>query len=92
MPSPENIKQGLKATFFWVILNPNDLRVVSGARTDILIRGIVKKALAITNIRLGHARDSLESQLDSPEATGAELDKLLARGRYVLVGGLIDGR
>lgn len=92
MPSPESIKQTLVAALFRIILNPNDLGVVGGARTDILISRIMKQALAVPNLALGHARDSLESELDSPEAAGAELGELLARRRDILIGALRDGR
>lgn len=92
MPCPESIKQTLVATLLGIVLNPHDLRVLGGARTHILIAGIVQRALRVANLSLGHARNSLEGQLNPPEATGAELRELLTGSRNVIVWALSNRR
>lgn len=88
MLCPESIKQAVVATLLGVVLNPHDLRVVGVARAHILIAGVVEEALTVANLGLGHPGNSLESQFDTPEAPGAELRELLARGRNVIVWAL----
>ncbi|CAL5425761.1 unnamed protein product [Camellia sinensis] len=47
---PKNIKQGLVTTLLGIILNPNDLQVIRGPRTDIIVARVVKIALSVPNL------------------------------------------
>lgn len=92
MAVPENIKQVLKAALFRVVLNSNNLVMSRHARTDILVYRVVHEPMAIPNLSLGHTRDSLVSQLQSPKATCAELRELLTWRRNIIVGSLGNSR
>lgn len=90
MTLPENIEQALKADLFRIVLNPNNLVMSRRLRTDILVARIIDESMAIPNLRLRHAWNSLVSQFRSPEATGAELRELLTWRRNIVVGSLRD--
>ncbi len=92
MPGPEHVKQSIEAALLRVILNPNDLRMVRGPRTHILIGGIVKEPLGVPDLSLGHTRGSLKRELHAPETTRSELRELLTRGRNVVVWALSNRR
>ncbi len=91
MPGPKRLKQSLIIAFLGIILNPNHLRMVRGAGADIIVGGIMQKPLTVPHLRLRHAGNSLEGELDAPEAPGAELSKLQARRWDVVVRALGDG-
>lgn len=86
MSGPKHIKQSVVATFFGIILNPNDLGVIGGAGAHIFISGIVQIPLGVTDFGLGDTGHSLVGQFDSPEAAGPELGELLAGSGGVSVG------
>lgn len=88
MPCPEHVEQSVEAALLGVELDPDDLGVVGGARAHVLVAGIVQEPLGVPDLGLRHARDSLEGQLDPPEATSPKLRELLARGRNVVVWAL----
>lgn len=92
MPGPEHVKQSIEAALLRVILNPNDLRMVRGPRTHILIGGIVKEPLGVPDLSLCHARGSLKRELHAPETTRSELCELLTRGGNVVVWTLSNRR
>lgn len=71
--------------------------MIRGPRTDVLVARLMEVALAVTDLRLGDAGDSLVGQFDAPEASGTELGELLAGSGKVFVwglgdGGIVDGR
>lgn len=90
MPGPKHVKQSTIPTLLGIILNPNHLGVVRGAGADVVVGGIMHKALCVPHLRLRHARNSLEGELHAPEATRAELSELLPRSWEVVVGSLGD--
>lgn len=91
MPGPEEIKQSLKVTLFRIVLHSHDLRVVGGARTHVLVSRVVQEPLGVPNLCLGHARNSLKGQLDTPEAPGSKLGELLTWRRNIVVWAQRDG-
>jgi hypothetical protein len=62
--------------------------VAGGVGADVLVAWIVQETLGVLNLDLRHARDSLEGQLNPPEATRSEL---LSRGLNVIVAMHIGG-
>lgn len=88
MASPERIKQILVIALFWIILNPNDLRVVRSTWADIVIRRVIQISLTISYLRFGHSRNPLKSQFDAPKATSSELCELLTWSWDVVIWSL----
>lgn len=85
MSSPEQIKQTLIATLIGIILDPDNLRVVCGPCTHILIAWIMQQPLAITNFCLCYPQCPLEGQLNTPKAASTKLSKLLTWFWYVII-------
>ena len=88
MPWPETFEQSVEAALLGVELDPDDLGVAGGTGAHVLVTGIVQETLGVPDLGLRHPRDSLEGQLDPPEATRSELRELLSRGRNVVVRAL----
>lgn len=91
MSSPENIEEGVVAALLGIVLNPDDLGVVGGPGTDVLVGRVVEEPLGVADLGLGDAGRPLERQFHTPEASGPELGELLAGGGDVVVGALGDG-
>lgn len=91
MLSPENAKQLLVGALFGIILDPDDFVVVGGGGTHVVVCGVVKEALGVSDLGRGHPRNPLEGELGSPEAARAELRKLLPRRWNIVVRALGDG-
>lgn len=92
MPGPERVQESVEAAFLGVELDPDDLGVVGGTRAHVFVAGTMHEPLGVPDLGLGNARDSLEGQLNPPEATGPELCELLPRGGNVVVRSLRNRR
>lgn len=92
MPLPEDVEQVLVLALPGVVLQTDHLAVIGRPGAYVLVGGLVEVPLAVPDLGLGHPGHALEHELNTPEAAGAELRKLLPRRRHVVVGALRDRR